>query len=761
MTQCVHRLAPLHQLLLILTVTLVSSPAVRGGGGRDEIQHLTDILLLVLGPYPNSRGGSSDVGWVGGPALFPAAQFAADLINNRSDLLPGRNLRLVNGDSGCAYGGRAVVTFAREREAVTRSHGSFAGIVGPACSSAAVDIGGITTPEHADVPSITIANGPGLQTANLNNMFRIYSSARLSARALFALMQQASWTSVAVVVDASHWYFPQIYSSFRSEIVGTSTEEYSVELLNFQSPFSSIRNRYNVIIVFADTRHSAKSLCMAAKLNLLFPDYQWIFFDVETENLLMNISVVYNSVRYNCTRQEMRRAAHKAIVIRPRLIPEDRGIKTHSGLTYEEYFHTYYHEYYLRHLRDESISQDDVHTGAEEWAAAYFDSVWAFALAMNRSIEREESLATGAIREELLGLNFSGLTGNIHFHRDTLAVPSTMDIYQLDKAHTRPRKIGSFYEETLIVLDNSDFVDPIRKKVVVVYTVAVALFFSVGIILLAMIGGVHLIYVVFRHYQSIRAQSPHFVHIIFSGCYLYILAALLDTVRAANWTGFSDIDSSGFRISIGTICNVIFWCLALSTALIFGTMCVLSWRIYRIFTHFLNPGVWIADPILAGFIIALLTLNIAVLVTWSSHDPLLVRFDLADEGLMAGVLPFYQRCDCNHFVSWLAVCALNEVFIFLVVVLAIFNRKVPKKDYVNNTRSYNGTVYIMSFVNGICVPIYFAFSNTNSINLSYVFFQLLTLGSPLTALLLLFLPPVVPLFRTASVKLKKYRSLAQ
>ena len=724
--------------ILLLRVILLSSAAL--ASGRSEPPRPNELHLLVLSPYP--RNGSN-VGWAGGPALFPAAEFAADLINNRTDILPETTLRLVDGDSGCAYGSEALVTYAREREIALRSHRRFVGIVGPACSAAAAEIGGVTTAEYADVVSLTIANSPYLHTHKLNNMLRLYSSAQLSARALLMLMQREGWTSVAAVVDFSHWYYPQIYSSFKAEIIATSVERYSVELLNFHSPLTAIRNRYNVVVVFADTYHSAEFLCKAKQLNLLFPDYQWVFFDIELDALTYG--------KFTCSCQEMREGAHRAIVFSPRLTVEDKtAVHVPSELSYNEFLKTY-REYYMRHLQEVRISRDDVGIGAEYWAAAYFDAVWAFALAVHHSFEANlapNPLATSTIREQLLSLNFSGLSGDINFSRDTLAVPSPVDIYQMDKDKSMLIKIGSFHEETLTISKDAVFVRPIQKKVVVVYTVAVALFFSTGIIVLALIGGVHLIYVVFRHYKSIRAQSPHFVHIIFSGCYLYLLAALLDTIRVANWTGYSDIDSPGFRISISTICNTLFWCLSLSTTLIFGTMCVLSWRIYRIFTHFLNPGLWISDPILAGFIGILVTINVVVLVTWSTSDPLLVEFELADKGLKTGVLPYYQHCDCEYFGSWLALWALNEAVIFLVVVFSFLNRHVPKKDYVNNTRSYNGTVYIMSFVNGVCIPIHFALSNTNSINLSYVFFQLLTVGSPLTALLLLFLPPILPLLRS-------------
>ena len=729
-----HILASLHLLLLHL------HPAACE---LTELTELTELRLLVLSPYPSEQFPSSVVGWTGGLALYPAAQLAADMINNRTDILPLRTIQLINADSGCALAYRATVTFARERQNAKRSRKPFIGIVGPACIPAAMEIGGITVAEYADVASITIATGP--LTTNFTNMFRLYTSAIQAAEAMFQLVKHAQWTSVAALVDFSHWYYPQIYDNFGDFVANSSNV--SVELLNFHSDVSSIRNRYNVILVFAGTQRSAETLCIARNLGFTFPNYQWIFVDVQMERLLQ---ATHNREVYNCTMQE--EAADQAIIINPRLVPENKeSTDTFSGLSYNEFLNTS-QKYYSRHLIEENISDAEVPIGSEDWAAGYFDSVWAFALAFDKGLQEVEgtqnSLPTSTVHKHLLALNFSGLTGNIHFHQETLEVPHEMTIYQLDKEKPSPRKIGIFYKGSLDTFDSATFVQPIKRELIVVSTVAAAIFFSSGILIFAVIAGVHLIYILLRHNQSIRAKSPHFVHTIFSGCYLFVLAALLDTVRTANWTEYSDIESAEFIICIGTLCNAIYWCLTLGTALIFGTMLVLSWRIYRIFSHYLHPGKMISDPVLAGMVGLLAMIHVTVLTAWSYHDPLLVNFELADEGIMAGVLPIYQHCSSGHFFIWLLLWLLDELIIALVVVLSILNRHVPKKDYINNTKSYTATVYIMSFINGICWPIYFSFDHRKNTNVPYVFFQILTLGSPLSALLLLFLPPLIPLFRS-------------
>ena len=679
------------------------------------------------------------------------------MINNSTDILPRHTLRLINGDSGCAFHTRATETFAREAEAADCT---LIGIIGPACSSAALEVGGVTREQYADIISITVAIGPQLRTANLSNMFRLHTSARVAAYALLELMEYNGWKSVATVMDMTHWFYSDIYSSFRSILAASSN--YTAQQLILQNnivPFSSIRNEFNVIVVFADTRDSRNSLCIAYHLNFLYPHYQWVFIEVQLEGILEVVEVNFKGRTYTCSKEDMSKAADQAIILNLRSIPEDKTVQTNAGLTYNR-FSFLYESYYQEHINRDNILEANVPLGAKDWAASYFDCLWALGLGLDGVLQEFEGNLTPnrsiprMLHTQLLALNFTGLTGQVNFDSYTLEGHTKLDVFQADVTYT-VKKIGYYYKNKLLITspENASFVAPIQKEVVRVKRELVAIFFPAGVIILLILGTLHFIYVVFHRYQSIRAQSPQFIHLIFSGCYLYILASLLDTFRVANWTGSNDIESPDVMVSLGTLCNVIFWCITLSTTLMFGTMCVLSWRIYKIFSHFINPGHCIADPYLAGVILVLLSIDVAVLVAWSSYDPLLPHFVVASTGLRAGILPHYAHCDCKYFFSWLSVWLLNEALIATVVIFAILNRHVPKKDYVNNTRSHNGTVYTISFINGICIPIHIVLSRNKHIDTSYVFFQLFTIGSPLATCAVLFLPPVLPLFKIAWVKL--------
>lgn len=725
----------------------------------------SDLNVLILSPYPSEPSTYGNVGWPGGPALFPAAELAADIINNRTDILPHNTLRLIDGDSGCEYTTRASVTFAGEVS--FNYYNEVIGIVGPACSAAAIEIGAVTTPQYADIVSITISNGPFLRTKNLTNMFRVLSSAKLVANAQVKLLQNNSWTSIATVADTAGHFYLSIYTSFIEIIAKNSINVPPLfDIEDKVSLFNSIRNTFNVIYAFGGSTDSRKLLCLALKLNFVYPDYQWVFIEVSPNSLLLNVNVSYNGKRYTCTEDDMKKAVDRIILLNLRLIPENKTVKTDVGLSYDD-FETEYDPYYQKHVvQIQNIDKYEklLENAKTTWAATYFDSVWALGLALNRTAQvmKDKNMTLSSIKQngissiihnELLSVNFSGLTGQIYFDNETLEVPSIIDIFQMNLNYSV--KIGYYYEGELFIPDreNAFFVDPIQSELVTIRVELAAIFFPLAIVIFLIFGTFHLIFLIFHDYKSIRAQSPHFIHLVFSGCYLFIVSSLLDTIRAANWTQFKDIKSSQFAIMIGTLCNVVLWCLTLSTMLIFGTMCALSWRIYRIFKHFLNPGKCISDPFLVTIITVLLTINVTVLVAWSAYDPLLPRFIVTSEGLRSGIVPVYAHCDCENLSLWILLWVLNELLIVSVIILAILNRDIPRKDYFNNTKSHSAMVYTISFLNGICIPTYAILLSINQINASYVVFQLFALGSPVCVCICLLVPPVIPLFIKAKTTL--------
>ena len=71
------------------------------------------IYFMAAGPLPDT--GSFKPFWPGGTAVIHAVKLARDHINERSDILPGYRLEMIEADSGCNIVSKyAIAAYARD-----------------------------------------------------------------------------------------------------------------------------------------------------------------------------------------------------------------------------------------------------------------------------------------------------------------------------------------------------------------------------------------------------------------------------------------------------------------------------------------------------------------------------------------------------------------------------------------------------------------------------------------------------------------------
>ena len=282
-----------------------------------------------------------------------------------------------------------------------------------------------------------------------------------------------------------------------------------------------------------------------------------------------------------------------------------------SGDTYKEYRQEYY-----RRLGNKSVA-GYLH------ANALHDSVWAFALALNNSLDtltsRDlvyhqpgiKSNVTSIIESNLRDLNFSGTLGQIYFTGGREA-ETTVDILQVKNGSAVQIGYYSPYSQNLALqllpetIPKDDF-GRVRRRAhpaapIVTLTVTALLIVATTVVLL--------LFIYHWNKPAIKATSPFLGLILLFGCYLLYMAVLLVAIREYN-------------DSFGQLCQAIFWFGCIGTELVYATLFVRLLRVYRLFFYvFEKPGKMWSDWSMTILILLIVSVQFLLLLLWSSVDPL-------------------------------------------------------------------------------------------------------------------------------------------
>ena len=747
----------------VVWVILTTLATVLTGGESDD----RDLCVAVLAPYPDRVPGLRP-GWDGGPALVAGARVAAEVINSRTDVLPGYKLHLLEGDSGCDVEWKAVVSLAR-----TVFHGSsqagadcvaVAGVVGPACTGAASIVGRLLARDVTSLVHVSpSATSPELADTSLYpNTFRLLSSSVVYVDLYRELMQFNEWNSVAALYDSTRRYFLTTFHEFH-EAVNVS---YFSPVSMSNIPLGDIHASYKIIFVFVGADLARNILCLAYHSfpTLKYPVYQWIFHDRTEDQFWQETAFWYASNAYVCSREQMMQATEGAILNVYRLRRENESAKTDVGMNLRDY-NARYQQQLSKHLAEVNLTVDDYTRTAEDWATLYYDAVWAMAIAFSRAESKLQQIhymslsqyrygnpqATALIRHQLSLLDFEGLSGRIVFQNETHEVDSTIEIHQIMydtyNASFTSFLIGYYSTDGLVVSPAADFVPGSFKMVQEHVHPGVTLVFSALILICTgFLVILHILTIYHKDSSAIRASSPRLSQLIFSGCYLIMFLAFLLVIITSSWitTLFKPFSRNHF-IVYGVFCCVAAWNVSAGYTLILSSLVVLLWRVYNIFNHFRKDLYCLSDEWLVGIVGVLLALNCTIQLVWISHDPQLSVFQMLDvvesySGSQESVVPLRFRCYSKSAKVYDSiVIAINGLLALSLVVLSILNRHIRKKNFKNSGVS----VFVYVF---IIITLFASFLVTaigeNDITYVVVLWEVCFLSSVFTVSVFLFLPQV-------------------
>ena len=504
------------------------------------------LYLLNVQPYP-VRDELAIV-WDRAYELIPAGHLAAEEINNRSDILPGHELKLIDVDSeACGINTISKGIANVVKELVNRR--CIVGVVGLFCSPVTNVISPIVShPNIGGYVQIAASTLPILRgKSTTSNRFHIIGSSGVFNEATIALMSSFGWRKVSSVYD-SRLYFRTTANDF---VKATSEAEYelttrillSERLIRDVDTVFTVLNDNGARISFwsVSFRQATFLLCEAFRKNFMWPGYVYIIQEHSAEQLLLHQS------QTTCSKEEIMIAMEGVFTLQYRLYVEN-DTKLESGVTYSEYKKLYrerLQEFAAR--SNESLEEDNAYANSQ------YDQVWAFALAVNNSLpdiisqnlsfqdyeigNPEQILSTTIIRK-LQKVSFRGASGQIHFGNNQES-PSYVNIFQIRKGI--PIHVGIYDPFKKNVTFTGEVANVPKDTFETVY-VLIPLWLAVCMllaqsILFVIITTNFVLLIKWRRLKEIKATSPLLSTLMVIGCYSLCSAPrhLLGTEQGVNY----------------------------------------------------------------------------------------------------------------------------------------------------------------------------------------------------------------------------------
>ena len=752
-------------LLLSLTVIITKNSESRTNNSSTINEPVTEfvIRLLTILPYPVQHPDSVSLRpyWDGGLAVLPAAQLAVEHVNQDPMTIPGYRLELLNVDGGCNIFSRALMNFAEHI-----LHGPpIAGIIGPGCTPSVLAVSSILGRPETALPNIHFATSPFLEDrSKYGNTYGIRGSSLATVQTAISLLEYNQWDKIAVLFDSD------TYSHLNKNLRETVTNELEKMRVVFYSvvydtylPFDSlVKNSARVIILFTTPPFVRKLLCMAYVKGMVFPYYQWVVVGHHLEDILKDTMFHYDGMFYNCS---------NTTILKDNLLVVHRvkNVNVNSPLVSEHTYNDIY-QHYLRKLNS-TLNDNSAHSLTPDVRAAItYDAVWALTMAINTTltnlkgsinisnVQYGNKIFANEIKRSLAKIAFNGASGYIKFDSMSGYVNRIVDIVHINSSIGV--NVVGFFDGRGISITNNDsqiFINTTTISRTETVHPAVAAIFLLIILFLSSIALVlHIVSTVKRKHPSIKASSPVLNHFIFTGCYTWIVASIIYIIV------LKTLSTEDEQIYAKCCDAVTVWLLPIGWTLIFGTLVAKTWRIYKIFVHFRDPGHLISNRALIGFVLLQLGFDIGLGTFWSALSP--AQLQKTDVPMVSKsnlqnfmTVTYLTQRSCvyldsgiSHLFSIIAVFGYKTLQVLILLILTLLTRKIINLRF--STLLLRKATYLSFSLFLLLLPPFVVFWYFDAeIHIDFVLLCTFISGIIFICVTFVLLPPVLPILKKCTM----------
>ncbi|XP_030921342.1 gamma-aminobutyric acid type B receptor subunit 1, partial [Geospiza fortis] len=661
-------------------------------------------------------------------------------INERRDILPDYELRLIHYDSKCDPG--QATKFLYE----LLYNLPFKIILMPGCSSVSTLVA-----EAARIWNVTVlsygSSSPALSNRQrFPTFFRTHPSATLHNPTRVQLFKKWGWTKIATIQQTE-----EVFTSTLDDLdrrVKEAGLEITFRQSFFSDPSASVKNLKRqdariIVGLFYETV-ARKVFCEVYKEKLYGKKYVWFLIGWYANKWFRT-----PDPSINCTADQMAEAVEGHITTEIVMLnPENT--RSISNMTSQEFIEKL----------DKRLGNNPKETGGYQEAPLAYDAIWALALALNKTAQELAKQGVGldefnynnkTITDEIYrALNssaFEGVSGHVVFDASGSRMAWTL-IEQLQDGEYQ--KIG-YYDSTkdnLSWYNNDKWIggSPPADYTKVITTfrflsqklfISVAVLASLGIVLAV----VCLAFNIYNgHVRYIQNSQPYLNNMTAVGCTL-ALAAVFRNRRKNRWMN---------RWRSGCCSQARLWLLGLGFSLAYGSMFTKIWWVHTVFTKkddkkdkrkSLEP--WKLYATVGG----LVAFDVVTLSVWQIVDPLhrtIEEFTKEEpkSDMDVSILPQLEHCSSTKMNTWLGIFYGFKGLLLLLGIFLAYETKSVSTEKINDHRAVGMAIYNVAVLCLITAPVTLILSSQQ--DAAFAFAALAVVFSSYITLVVLFVPKVSP-----------------